>query len=56
VCSSDLDTLEGVYGATVGDWIIKGVENELYPCKDSVFRATYDPVTTPDQEISGVAV
>ena len=26
-----------------GDWIIRGVEGELYPCKDSVFQATYAP-------------
>jgi hypothetical protein len=49
-------TLEGEHIVSPGDWIIKGVEDELYPCKDSVFRATYDPVTTPEQEISGVAV
>jgi hypothetical protein len=28
-----------------GDWIIKGVEDELYPCKPSVFAATYEQVT-----------
>ena len=27
-----------------GDWIITGVQGEKYPCKDDVFRATYEPV------------
>jgi hypothetical protein len=29
---------------TPGDWIVTGVVGEKYPCKDSVFRSTYDPV------------
>lgn len=37
-------TLEGDMTAALGDWIIKGVEGELYPCKPSVFAATYEPV------------
>ncbi len=27
-----------------GDWVIKGVKGELYPCKDDIFRETYEPV------------
>ena len=27
-----------------GDWIIKGVQNELYPCKDTIFKATYEEI------------
>ena len=30
--------------ADVGDWIIKGVKGEFYPCKPDVFAATYEPV------------
>jgi hypothetical protein len=30
--------------ATNGDWIIRGVQGEFYPCKDAIFRATYEPV------------
>jgi hypothetical protein len=26
-----------------GDWIIKGVKGELYPCRDDIFQATYEP-------------
>lgn len=37
-----IKTLEGTMLAVVGDWIIKGVEGEFYPCKDSVFLATYE--------------
>ena len=36
-------TLEGTMRADCGDWIIRGVEGELYPCKDSIFQATYAP-------------
>lgn len=38
-------TLEGEMRANVGDWIIRGIKGELYPCRDDIFRATYDPVT-----------
>ncbi len=39
-----IKTLEGTMRADIDDWIIKGVEDEYYPCKPSVFEATYDPV------------
>jgi len=37
-------TLEGVMNAKEGDWIIKGVEGEFYPCKPDIFEATYESV------------
>lgn len=37
-----IDTLEGVMEASPGDWIIKGVMGEFYPCKPDVFAATYE--------------
>ena len=37
-------TLEGVMGASVGDYIIKGVNGEVYPCKPDIFAKTYEPV------------
>ncbi len=40
----DISTLEGVMTANVGDWIIKGVKGEFYPCKPDIFEATYEPV------------
>ncbi len=36
-------TLEGVMEASVGDYIIKGVKGEIYPCKPDIFETTYDP-------------
>ena len=38
-----IETLEGVMEASVGDYIIKGVKGEFYPCKPDIFLATYDP-------------
>jgi hypothetical protein len=37
-------TLEGKIYASVGDWIIKGVKGEFYPCKPDIFEATYEPI------------
>jgi len=39
-----IPTLEGLMVATEGDWIIRGVKGELYPCKPDIFEATYEPV------------
>lgn len=36
-------TLEGEMIARVGDWIIKGVQGEFYPCKPEIFEMTYEP-------------
>ena len=38
-----IHTLEGWMTAIVGDWIIKGVKGEFYPCKPDIFEATYEP-------------
>jgi hypothetical protein len=37
-------TLEGDMEASPGDWIIRGVMGELYPCRDDVFQMTYEAV------------
>lgn len=37
-------TLEGVARINFGDWIIRGVQGELYLCKPDIFDATYEPV------------
>jgi len=37
-----ITTLEGVMFADSGDYIIKGIKNEIYPCKPDIFEATYD--------------
>ena len=40
-----IETLEGDMRADVGDWVICGVQGELYPCKPDIFAATYEPVS-----------
>ena len=42
-----LETLEGTMKVGVGDYIIKGVKGEFYPCKPDIFEATYDYVGSP---------
>ena len=39
-----IPTLEGLMIATEGDFIIKGIKGEFYPCKPDIFEATYEPV------------
>lgn len=38
----DIETLEGTMRASWGDFIIKGVNGELYPCKPDIFEKTYE--------------
>lgn len=38
-----IDTLEGTMKAQRGDWIIKDVKGEFYPCKPDIFAAIYEP-------------
>ena len=40
-----IPTLEGHMLARPGDWIIKGIEGEFYPCKPDIFAKTYEPAT-----------
>jgi hypothetical protein len=40
----EIATLEGIHRASPGDWIIRGVKGELYPCKPDIFAATYERV------------
>lgn len=39
-----VNTLEGTMAANPGDYIIKGVQGEFYPCKPDIFEATYEAV------------
>lgn len=41
--SVQITTLEGIMSASPGDWIIRGVKGEFYPCKPDIFAATYEP-------------
>lgn len=40
-----IPTLEGLMEATEGDWIIRGIKGELYPCKPDIFAATYEAMS-----------
>ena len=42
---ADIVTLEGTMRADYGDYVIKGVNGEVYPCKEDIFKKTYDSVT-----------
>ena len=46
LCNNDINiqTLEGRLIAKYDDWIIQGVQGEIYPCKPDIFAATYEPV------------
>jgi hypothetical protein len=38
----EIKTLEGIMRAEVGDYIIKGIKGEIYPCKSDIFESTYE--------------
>lgn len=40
----EIDTLEGTMTTSAGDFVIRGLEGEFYPCKASIFMASYEPV------------
>lgn len=42
-----IHTLEGIMTVSHGDWIIKGVNGEFYPCKPDIFEKTYEPASPP---------
>lgn len=44
-----IKTLEGVTEAVIGDYIIKGVQGEFYPCKPGIFNKTYEVVADDGQ-------
>lgn len=48
-----LETLEGILHITDGDYIIRGVKGEYYPCKPDVFAATYELVAPVPQTEEG---
>lgn len=48
-----IQTLEGAMIARPGDYIIRGVEGEVYPCKSSIFEATYEPASDAGGEGEG---
>jgi hypothetical protein len=47
----EVRTLEGVVVGGPGDWLLTGVKGEHYPCRDDIFRATYEPADRPNGTI-----
>lgn len=45
-----IPTLEGKMSAEIGDWIIRGVAGEYYPCKHEIFEQTYELPTPPETD------
>lgn len=45
VLRASIRTLEGIMTIQVGDYVIKGVQGEIYPCKADIFEQTYEAVT-----------
>jgi len=46
----EIKTLEGTMTAHAGDYIIKGVDGELYPCKHDIFEKTYEVINDEEQD------
>lgn len=49
----EIETLEGTMTANKGDYIIKGIQGELYPCKPDIFNQTYDIKLDGDIDLTG---
>lgn len=49
-CHIEIETLEGVMLASPGDFLIRGVNGEIYPCKPDIFEKTYDIVEPANQQ------
>lgn len=47
-----IHTLEGTMTADLGDWIIKGIRGEFYPCKPDIFEATYSEAVPVTEEVT----
>lgn len=50
-----IHTLEGDMRASPGDFIIRGVAGEFYPCKPDIFAATYEAATVPEWKVEGAS-
>ena len=48
---AEIHTMEGTMRADIGDYIIRGVKGEFYPCKPDIFEATYEAVLEPPQPL-----
>ena len=48
--SVEIETLEGTMVGNAGDWVIRGIKGELYPCKPDIFAATYEAIADDPDE------
>jgi hypothetical protein len=48
----DIETLEGTMTASPGDYVIRGVQGEFYPCKPDIFAATYDSIDNTEEALA----
>lgn len=55
-CRFFIETLEGAMEVRQGDWVVTGISGEKYPCKDQIFRASYDLVIGTDEHGSILVV
>lgn len=53
--NADIKTLEGTMHADFGDYIIKGIKGEIYPCKPDIFEATYEKIDSFSIEVIEVS-
>jgi hypothetical protein len=51
----EIVTLEGVMLVSWGDWIIRGVKGEIYPCKPDIFEMTYEPYVDFTEEVDSMS-
>lgn len=47
-----VETLEGNMRISAGDWVIRGVQGEFYPCKPDIFAATYDSISEDAEKLA----
>jgi hypothetical protein len=47
----EINTLEGKMKANKGDYIIRGIEGEVYPCKPGIFEKTYDKIFVKNKKV-----
>jgi len=50
----EIPTDEGIMKASLGDFIIRGIKGEFYPCKPDIFEATYEPVGGEEEKITSL--
>ena len=55
-CELFIETLEGIHHVSIGDYVIQGVNGELYPCKPDIFEKTYESIKIGRAKMNTVQV